>query len=92
MPIMYWDHGHEGGWGWGGWLLMSLTLLFVLALLAWGAFLLWRSASQPGSARPDQPPAARQTPQEILAERLARGEIDGDEYRERLNALRSGDS
>ncbi len=30
----------------------------------------------------------RLTPQELLAERLARGEIEPDDYRNRLNALK----
>lgn len=85
---MYDDHGD---WGWGGWLLMGLMMLAVLALLAWAAFLVWRGAGRPPWDDPEQRPAPRQTPDEILAERLARGEIDADEYRARLDALRSGD-
>jgi putative membrane protein len=34
---------------------------------------------------PITPPT--QTPQEVLADRLARGEIEPDEYRQRLDAL-----
>lgn len=75
-----------GGWGWGSWLLMSLTMLVILALIAWGLFLLWRASvggEEAGSA--PRPP----TPEAILRERLARGEIDPDEYRQRLEALRA---
>ena len=43
-------------------------------------------AGQPTHLGP--PPAARVSAEEILAERLARGEIDPDEYRHRLEALR----
>jgi len=32
-------------------------------------------------------PPPRQTPQELLAERFARGEIEPDDYRQRLDAL-----
>ncbi|WP_338678243.1 SHOCT domain-containing protein [Streptomyces sp. SCSIO 30461] len=32
----------------------------------------------------------RSTPEEILDDRLARGEINEEEYRRRLNALRTG--
>ena len=87
---MYGDHGHDGGWGWGGWLLMSLTMLAFLALVAWGVFLVWRSTAHPRSGGSEHQSPARQPPEEILAERLARGEIDADEYRARLDALRSG--
>jgi putative membrane protein len=34
-------------------------------------------------------PPGPQTPEAILGERLARGEIDSEEYRQRLNALRT---
>lgn len=87
---MYGDYGHDGNWGWGGWLLMSLTMLAFLALVAWGVFLVWRSTAGPHSAGREQQAPPRQTPEGILAERLARGEIDADEYRARLDALRSG--
>lgn len=87
---MYGDSGHNGDWGWGGWLLMSLTMLAFLALVAWGVFLVWRSTAHPHSAAsPEHRSPARQAPEEILAERLARGEIDADEYHARLDALRS---
>ncbi|MGW0230647.1 SHOCT domain-containing protein [Actinopolymorpha singaporensis] len=33
------------------------------------------------------PPATRPTPDDVLAERFARGEIDEDEYRHRLDVL-----
>ena len=37
-------------------------------------------------SRPDRP-AASPTPQQILAERFARGEIDAEEYQARLRVL-----
>jgi len=43
---------------------------------------------------PPEPPATSPQPptaEEILAERFARGEINADEYRERLDVLRHGD-
>lgn len=86
---MYGDYGHNGDWGWGGWLVMSLTMLAFLALVAWGVFLVWRSTTHPHSAGTEQGSPVRQSPEEILAERLARGEIDADEYRARLDALRA---
>ncbi|MGW5780347.1 SHOCT domain-containing protein [Streptomyces sp. NPDC003863] len=45
--------------------------------------------------RPCRGTAPRQGPaaaEQILGERLARGEIDEEEYRRRLSALRRGDS
>jgi putative membrane protein len=69
-----------GGWWWmsGG----SLLLLIVVVLLAWA--LVRHDGSAPTTATPPQ----RHGAQEVLAERLARGEIDEKEYRSRLSALR----
>lgn len=86
---MYGDGGYHGDWGWGGWLVMSLTMLAFLALVGWGVFLIWRATAHPPQAGP-QRPESRPTAEEILAERVARGEIDVDEYRIRLDALKRG--
>ena len=71
--------------GWG-WLLMTLSMLGFWALVAVLALALLRRPSQP-----DQQPQADQqprlNPEAVLAERLARGEIDPDEYRHRLQTL-----
>lgn len=83
---MMWNDG--GGWGWGSWLLMSLMMLAIVVLVAWGLFLLWRASGAPAAASTS--PAPARTPEAILAERLARGEIDAEEYRERLDALHAG--
>ena len=81
------DNGMSDGWGWGAWLAMVLVMLGVLAAVVWILFLVWRNASGGPS---EAPPSARDTPEGILAERLARGEIDAEEYRQRLKALRVG--
>jgi putative membrane protein len=71
--------------GWG-WLLMTLGMLGFWALVAVLALALLR---HPGP--PHQQPQAGQQPrpgaEEILAERLARGELDPEEYRQRLQTL-----
>jgi putative membrane protein len=83
---MYGDYAHDGGWG--GWLLMSLTMLAFLALVAWGVFLVWRSTTHSHPHDEAHPRPARQSAEQILAERLARGEIDAAEYRARSEALK----
>ncbi len=80
------EYGTSGGWGWGSWLLMSLMTLVILALVAWGLFLIWRASS--GEKGTGQPQSGQQTPEAILGERFARGGIEADEYRQRLEALR----
>lgn len=67
---MYWN-----GADWWAWIPMSLFMIAVWGLLIWGIVRLvddWR----PGKQR-------RAGPLDILDERLARGEIEIDEYRER---------
>jgi putative membrane protein len=74
--------------GWG-WLLMSLGMLGFWALVAVVAVALLRRPGQPD--QPDQQPQPGQqprlNPEEILAQRLARGELDPEEYRHRLQTL-----
>lgn len=83
---MMWDD--HSGWGSGAWLSMILMMLVVIGLLAWGLYLLWRG---PGRERRPADGAARgRSPEETLADRLARGEIDVDEYERRMDALRAG--
>ncbi|MEV8098526.1 SHOCT domain-containing protein [Kitasatospora sp. NPDC085879] len=90
--MMYWNNHGMNGWGIA---MMSLTTLLVLGLLTAGVVLLARylghATVQPPARTPAVPPAAPHTepraPETLLAERLARGEIDTDEYRRRLDAL-----
>jgi putative membrane protein len=71
--------------GWG-WLLMTLGMLGFWALVAVLALALLRRPGQPHQQpQPDQQP--RPGAEEILAERLARSELDPDEYRQRLETL-----
>lgn len=74
-----WD-GDGAGWMWLGGTLMIAVWIGLAALVTWAI------ARRP-DARPTPPPPGERA-REILAERYARGEIDGDEYRERLEALR----
>ena len=71
--------------GWG-WLPMTVGMLGFWALVAVLAVaLLPRPGQSDQQRQPDQQP--RPNPEEVLAERLARGEIDPDEYRQRLQTL-----
>ncbi|MFI6850352.1 SHOCT domain-containing protein [Kitasatospora sp. NPDC050467] len=85
--MMYWnDHGMSG-WGWFG---MSLTMLLFTALIIGGGVLLFRALDRsnihPTPPAPPAPPAL--TAEQLLGERFARGEIEDEEYRKRLGALR----
>ncbi len=81
-----WNDGWGGGSGW--W--MAIMMIAVMGGLVWIAIALFRHGSHTSQTQlPGAQPAlpARATPKEILAERLARGEIEPDEYRSRLEAL-----
>jgi putative membrane protein len=71
------DGGGAGWWVWG--VLMMVLMLGIVALVVW---LIVRSSH--GSAPAGQSSSGR----EILSERFARGEIDADEYHDRLSKLR----
>ena len=85
--------GGWGGWGWGGWIFGPLATVAFWALLIVAIIWLVRSVnrSRVYGGGPNQPPQStyHAPPAEtILAERFARGEIDEEEFRNRLAALR----
>jgi putative membrane protein len=99
VTAMFW-YGHDpGGWGWFA---MSAGMILFWAVLITVGVLVFRALSRPGGGPPPSygtPPAydapARRprhgpppAPEQLLAERFARGEIDEDEYRRRLGVLR----
>jgi putative membrane protein len=78
---MYWDNGHmDAGWG----LVMALGMLAVWALIV--VAIVWFIRTGTGRASSTHPAG---NAEQILAERLARGEIDAEDYRARLAALRA---
>ncbi|MFE4599706.1 SHOCT domain-containing protein [Kitasatospora indigofera] len=86
--MMDWNDGGMSGWGWFG---MSLGMLLITVLLVIGGVLIFRALDRSTThlAPPTSPTAPGPTPPEqLLAERFARGEIDDQDYRKRLAALR----
>jgi len=78
---MYWGNG-MGGWG--------MVLMTVSGLLFWGLIITGIVVLVRYTGRGGQPEAvATRTPmpQQILADRFARGEINEDEYNRRLLVL-----
>jgi putative membrane protein len=75
------------GWGWGGWVLMSVVMvLFWAAVIAAIVVAIRYLAGSGGGSGPPRYEPPR--PEDVLAGRFARGEIDEDEYRRRITLLR----
>ncbi|MFH8773688.1 SHOCT domain-containing protein [Streptomyces sp. NPDC017958] len=82
--MMFWYNHDVSGWGWFA---MSSGMILFWALVITVAVLLFRTLNRPQehTHTPATPSA-----EDILRERLARGEIDEDDYQRRLNALHAG--
>jgi uncharacterized membrane protein/Zn-dependent protease with chaperone function len=84
--MMMMDDGH---WGWGSWILTTLTTIVFWALVITAVVLLARyllSLSQRTTGTTQAAGASKA--EQVLAERYARGDIDDDEYKRRLGLLR----
>lgn len=84
--MMIYDHG-VSGWGWAA---MSLHMVLVWGLVIAVIVLIVRTLTKT-SAQPHSGPEASASADRLLAERFARGEIDEDEYRQRLAIPRGAD-
>ena len=89
-----WNDGMGGGSGW--WILMTIMMVVFWGGIIWFAVTLVRrpdntSHSTGHGMVPASPTnsTARKTAKDILDKRLARGEIELDDYRQRLQALQS---
>ncbi|AUM19321.1 SHOCT domain-containing protein [Rhodococcus ruber] len=79
--MMFWYDHNVSGWGY---VLMIIGMVGFWALVIFAVVALVRSL---GSNSGPIPPTAEPTAEQVLGLRLARGEIDADEYRQRLEAL-----
>ena len=83
--MMYTYGEHMSGWGYAlG--IIGMVLFWAVLVLAIAAAVRYLDRKRRESF-PPPPPAAEQ----VLAERFARGEIDADEYRQRLDMLRQAE-
>ena len=94
---MMWDGYGGHGAGWEGWLMLLFMILFVVAVIVAIVFLV-RYLAQPQAAQtqvlPPQaaqagPPAVAEpeSPTDVLKRRYAAGEIDREEYLQKLGDL-----
>ena len=84
--MMFWYDHNMGWWGWAG---MGIGMVLFWALLIAGIVALVAYISgdrQDRQIPPDPTPTA--SPEQVLAARFARGEINETEYRDRLAVLR----
>ncbi|MEV6325308.1 SHOCT domain-containing protein [Nocardia sp. NPDC051787] len=88
--LMYWHGNGMTGWGFG---LMTVSMVIFWALIIAGIVVLVRYTTAVSQRQPTVPPPQHgPTPQQVLAERYARGEIDDEEYTRRLKTLNSATS
>jgi len=78
--MMFWYGNGMSGWGYG---LMTAGMIVFWGLVIAGAVILVRYVAGGMRGTDDRP-------EQILAERFARGEIDEQDYRSRLATLRGG--
>jgi putative membrane protein len=82
---MMFANWHPGGFHPLAWLFGLAVLAALVALVIW---IIHTLTHRPSSPTTPSAPTAVSGAEQILAERLARGEISEDEYRSRLGALR----
>ncbi|MBX9427020.1 SHOCT domain-containing protein [Streptomyces lateritius] len=82
--MMFWYGDGMNGWGWFA---MSAGMVLFWGLLITGAVMLFRALDRARERPRGFGPAT--SAEQVLGERLARGEIDEEEYRRRLAALRN---
>jgi putative membrane protein len=82
--MMFWYGNNMNGWGYAG---MGIGMVLFWALMIVGIVALVRFSS--GNQQGGRPPTGdARSPEQLLAGRFARGEIDETQYRERLAVLR----
>ena len=88
--MMFW----YGNAGWPFWevALMWVGMIAFWGLLIWAVYALITSATRRTGPQPRGEEHRGDDARRILDERLARGEIDADEYRRLREVLASGDS
>jgi putative membrane protein len=85
MVVMMFGHGYGGGWPVWEIAFMWIVMIAILGLLAGGIYALAGGSRR----RHNELGEGAEDPAQILDERLARGEIDADEYAQLREALAS---
>ena len=86
MHYGYYNGG--GGTHWGAWILVIIAMLVFWGALAWIIVTLLRQRGSHSDPRPVPPSGTSPDALLILDERLARGEIEEEEYKRRRNLIK----
>ena len=79
-------NGYYGDVGWGGWLAMALFMILFWGLVIFAVVALFRGGTKSSNSQSTDP-GNTADPRRILDERLARGDIQVEEYQARKDAL-----
>ncbi len=79
--MMFWYGSGMSGWGYA---LMTIGLVLFWGAVIFGIVTLVRYLARPGQHTATSP---RPTPEQLLAERFARGDISEEEFQQRLATL-----
>lgn len=83
--MMFWYDHDMGWWGYAG---MGIGMVLFWALIVVGIIALVRFSFGAATANPPAAQPTNHAPEQILANRFAHGEIDENEYHQRLAILR----
>ncbi|MGO8964760.1 SHOCT domain-containing protein [Mycobacterium sp.] len=75
------------GWGWTGWVLMCVVMVLFWAAVITAIVLAIRYLGGSRNTVSGPPNYGPSRPEDVLAERFARREVDEDEYRRRVTLL-----
>ena len=84
--MMYGYGNPAGGWGYA---LVAVSMILFWGAVIYGILALVRYTRRDGLQGPETAGPPAPGPERLLAERFAHGEIDEDEYRQRLTTLRA---
>ncbi len=85
--MMHYGYGNGGG-HWAMWILMIVAMLVLWGALAWIIVTLLRQRGGNSEPRGGAPGGPGPEPLRILDERLARGEIEEEEYKRRRDLIK----
>ena len=87
--MMFWSDHDMSGWGYAG-MGIGMVLFWVLVIVGIIALVRYTAGAAPTrTIAAPSPYRDNETPEQLLAARFARGEIDEVEYRHRLEVLHS---